>query len=72
HHLFVGSTSDSIGHSAEGKTVTVQIPNVNAPKDYTVELTVSDGKFESNPPASLTLHVQPVQSTNLTSTNITK
>lgn len=61
--LFVGSTSTLFGLGAEGKTVTVQIPNVNVPTDFPISLTVSDGKYNSNPPAILTLHALPNEST---------
>jgi hypothetical protein len=59
-HLFVGSNVNILGSTAEGKTVTVQIPNVNVPTDFRVSLTVSDGKYNSNPPAVLTLHALPI------------
>jgi hypothetical protein len=61
--LFVGSTANFYGMSAEGKTVTVQIPNVNVPTDFRIALTVSDGKYNSNPPAILTLHALPNEPT---------
>jgi hypothetical protein len=59
HKIFVSSTATFFGMNAEGKTVTVQIPNVNVPTDFRVSLTVSDGKYNSNPPAILTLHALP-------------
>lgn len=58
--LFVGPTGET-SCNAEGKTITVQIPNVEQPTDYQVDLTVSDGKFSSNPPAALIIHALPVE-----------
>ena len=47
--LFVGPGSSYYGY-ANGKIVQVQIPNVDAPRDISIQLTVNDGKFNSNPP----------------------
>lgn len=57
--LFVGPGSSYYGY-ANGKIVQVQIPNVDAPRDISIQLTVSDGKYNSNPPDTVVLHVLPM------------
>jgi hypothetical protein len=60
YELFVDQTG-LISCNAEGKTVTVQVPSVKQTTDFGVDLTVSDGKFNSNPPAHLTIHALPAK-----------
>jgi hypothetical protein len=60
YSLFVGPNGEKQCET-DGKTVTVQIPNVKQQTDFKVELTVSDGKFNSDPPAPLTIHALPVR-----------
>ena len=48
-------------YSADGKIVTVEIPNMKTPSDFYLELTVGDGKFDSST-SRITLHALPLES----------
>jgi hypothetical protein len=66
--IFVGPGSQLC--SADGKKITVEIPNVKVPTDISFDLTVGDGKYDSNPPSVVTLHALPLATTN--ESNVTR
>jgi hypothetical protein len=62
----------SLSCSAEGSEVSVQLPNLTEPKDLKFNLVVSDGKYTSNPPAPVVIHVLPMELAGTISGNTTQ
>jgi hypothetical protein len=66
--IFVGPGSTFCG--ADDKKITVEISNIRFPTDIKFELTVGDGKYDSNPQSVVTLHALPLELTDASNVTI--